>query len=325
MVTAPMVPGRPAPARGFAAGTALPGFRTGAETARMPTPPPPVPLPTSRPAPSGAPAVAVSLVVTDLDGTLWQSGAIVHDDVLDALAALAARDVPLLVATGRRLASTREPLARIGATPPAVLLNGALGVDLATGRRFHRAPFPSDQAIAVQAGFRSAGLSPVVYVDHPDHDVVLGEAPSTNPEHAANLRPTAVVDDLARVVAEEAVLGFGLVGVPFAGARAAAAAIEGIADVYLDRAIDHPGLAALMVAPRGLSKWDGVLAFCAEQGLDPSRVLALGDGPNDLELLDRAAVRLVPEDAHPSVLERADHVIPPPAAGGWAEVLRHLG
>jgi hydroxymethylpyrimidine pyrophosphatase-like HAD family hydrolase len=79
------------------------------------------------------------------------------------------------------------------------------------------------------------------------------------------------------------------------------------------------------VAPRGLSKWDGVRAFCDARGLDPTRVLALADGPNDLELLDHAAVRLVPAAAHPEALALAHHVIPAAADGGWAAVLDHLG
>ncbi len=289
-------------------------------------PPSPVPIPSTAPGPSPAPGASpVSLVVTDLDGTVWHTDDAVHADVVGAMATLVEAGVPLLVATGRRLASTRAPLARLGMAPPAIVLNGALGVDLATGHRFHTAPFPVDVAVAVQAGFRSVGLSPVVYVDHPDHDVFLGEQPSTHPAHAAALRATAGVDTLERVVAEESVLAFGLIGIPFPDGRAAEAAIQGIADVHLDRSLDHPGTGAVMVAPRGQSKWDGVLAFCALGGLDPSRVLALGDGPNDVELLDRAAVRLVPETAHPAALDRADHVIPPPTDGGWAEVLRFLG
>ena len=51
-----------------------------------------------------------------------------------AVAELERRGVPLLVATGRRLASTREPLAQVGLAPPAIVLNGALGLDLGTPR-----------------------------------------------------------------------------------------------------------------------------------------------------------------------------------------------
>lgn len=266
----------------------------------------------------------ISLVVTDLDGTLWHTDDHVDAGVLAAVARLEELGVPLLVATGRRLASTQAPLARYGLTPPAVVLNGALGVDLATGERFHRAPYPTEQAVAVLQAFRSVGLDPVVYVDHPRYDVFMGEHPSTNPEHVRQLGTTAGVDDLQRVVVEEAVLGFSMIGVPHSDGVAALEAIGDLAEPHLDRSIDYAGSASFTAAPKGQSKWDGVRVFCASRGLDTTRVLALADGPNDLELLDHAAIRLVPAVAHPAALERADHVIASAAAGGWAEVVDYL-
>ncbi len=268
---------------------------------------------------------AVSLVVTDLDGTFWHHADDVPSTTVRAAERLLASGVPLLVATGRRLASTREPLASVGLTPPAVVLNGALGVDLATGHRFHRSPWPVEDAVAVLAAFATVGLAPVIYVDHPEWDVFMAPEPSTHPEHERSLASTAGIDDLQRVVASEAVLGFSMIGVEHREAAAARDAIASLGEVHLDRSLDHPGLATLTVSPRHQSKWNGVVAFCTDQGLDPGGVLALADGPNDLELLDAAAVRLVPEVAHPAALERADHIIPPAADGGWAEVLAHLG
>ncbi|NLV55868.1 MAG: HAD family phosphatase [Acidimicrobiales bacterium] len=267
---------------------------------------------------------AVSLVVTDLDGTLWHTDDRVDPTVVAAVAELEARGIPLLVATGRRVTSAREPLARIGLTPPAVVLNGALGLDLATGDRFHRAAYSNAEAVDVLAAFAEVGLRPVVYVDHPEVDVFLADEPSTHPLHVEQLGTTAATDDLERVVAEETVLGFSMIGVPWADAEAASGAVGDRAEVHLDRSLDYESTASLTVAPRGQSKWDGVAAFCAIHRLDPSGVLALADGPNDIELLDRAAVRLVPEVAHPVALERADHVIPAAADGGWAAVLDHL-
>ena len=81
------------------------------------------------------------------------------------------------------------------------------------------------------------------------------------------------------------------------------------------------GGSTVQVRPPKVSKWSGVLAFCAEQGLDPGRILAVGDGANDLELLEGAAVACVVDTAAPAVLARADHLIGPPATGGWAAVL----
>lgn len=264
----------------------------------------------------------VSLVVTDLDGTLWHTDDHVHAEVIRALGVLAERDIPLLVATGRRLGSATAPLASVGVTLPMVVLNGALGVDVATGERFHRAPYPPDEATSVLAAFRSVGMDPVVYVDHPEVEAFLSAAPSTHPDHARRLAGART--DLARVVEEEAVLGFSMIGMPHADCVAARDAVGDRGETHLDRSLDFPGLATLTVAPSGQSKWDGVLAYCAARRLDPTRVLAVADGPNDTELLDRAAVRLVPRVAHQTALDRADHVIGAAADGGWAEVLDHL-
>lgn len=266
----------------------------------------------------------VALVVTDLDGTLWHTDDHVHPATVAALDELARRGVPLLVATGRRAASTRTPLARIGQAPPAVVLNGALGLDLGTDERFHRSPFPTDEAVAALAAFETAGLQPVVYVDHPRYDVFLGPSPSTHEGHVRSLGDTAGTDDLGRVCAEEAVLGFGMIGVPHAAAAAARDALGERVEVHLDRSLDYPGMASLTAAPKGQSKWDGVVAFCEREGLDPGRVLALADGPNDIELLSGAAIGLVPEVAHQSALDLATHVIPAAADGGWAAVLDHV-
>jgi hydroxymethylpyrimidine pyrophosphatase-like HAD family hydrolase len=266
----------------------------------------------------------IDLVVTDLDGTLWHTDDHVEPVVVAALAELERRGIPLLVATGRRTTSTREPLARIGQAPPAVVLNGALGLDLATGERFHRSPFPVDQAVEALAAFASVGLDPVVYVDHPRFDAFISATPSTHPGHVRGLGQSAGVDDLARVCAEEVVLGFSMIGVPNRDGVAASDALGDLVEVHLDRSLDFGGYASMTAAPKGQSKWDGVAAFCATRGQDPSRVLALADGPNDIELLTSAAVSLVPAVAHPAALDLADHVIPAAADGGWAAVLDHL-
>lgn len=267
----------------------------------------------------------VSLVVTDLDGTLWHTDDDLRHDVVEAITTLAELGVPILVATGRRRASAAAPLARFGLAPPAVVLNGALGLDLATGERFHRNPYEPADAAAVLDGFTSVGLSPVVYVDRPDVDAYVGPRSSTHPEHARQILATGAVDDLHRVVAEEAVLGFGLIGVDPGAAAQGRDAVDGLAETHVDRSLDYPGMASMTVAPRGRSKWDGVVAFCRRHDLDADRVLAVADGTNDLELLDHAHVALVPAVAHPSALDRADVVIPAAADGGWVQVLDHLG
>ena len=240
-----------------------------------------------------------SVVVTDLDGTLWHTDDQIAAEVVDAVAEVERRGVPLLVATGRRLASTVAPLARVGVRLPMVVLNGALGVEVDGVSRFHTSPYEPDEAAAVLAACRSVGLDPVVQVDHPDVEVFMSTTPGTHPDHVDALRPFARFDDLDRVVAEESVLGFSLLGIDNAAGARIERAIGTTAESHLDRSIEYVGGASLTVAPKGQSKWDGVSAFCETHGLDASRVLCLADGANDIELLDNSAVRLVPAVAHP--------------------------
>lgn len=267
----------------------------------------------------------IELVVTDLDGTLWDGGERIHRRTLAALGELADRRVPLLVATGRRPRSAAATLGHHGLAPPAVLLDGAIGRDLDDGRMFHERRFtPGEAAVALAAVVR-AGLSPCVYVERRDVDAVVGPYPSTSLSHLRMLGQWAVQGDLEEAVATGPVYALAICGLDPERLRPAAALVEatGVAHAAVTRDVLHGG-ATLMVRPFGMSKWEGVLAFCAEQDLDPGLVLAVGDGQNDLELLSGARVSCVVRDGCAEALALADHVLDPAHAGGWCEILQLL-
>ncbi len=266
----------------------------------------------------------IELVVTDLDGTLWAYGSegVPHGRTLDAWRELERRGMPVLVATGRRATTTREPLAAYHLAPPAVVLNGSLALELATGYCFHRYTYDADTAARVLAAFRDAGLEPCVYVEHDDFDVYVGQHPSTSPSHLRALGERTRTADLDEVVTTTPVLSFGVFGLE---EHVVARVLPGVSRHADPRTTSGDfGGHGVTVGPHGLSKWDGVLAYCARAGIDPTRVLAIGDGANDRELLTNAAIALVPDGAHEHALRAAHHVVPSPAVGGWAAVLDHV-
>jgi hydroxymethylpyrimidine pyrophosphatase-like HAD family hydrolase len=65
-----------------------------------------------------------------------------------------------------------------------------------------------------------------------------------------------------------------------------------------------------------------VRAYCELAGVDSTRILAIGDGRNDRELLAGAAIAVVPESGVDDVVRAADHVVASPREGGWAEILK---
>lgn len=263
----------------------------------------------------------IELVVTDLDRTLWAEERI-HERTLGALGELQRRGVPVLVATGRRRRSTEDGLARSGLRLPAVVLDGAMGRDR-DGRAFHDATYTADQAERVLGAFRSAGLEPAVYVDQPGVEVVIGAHASTHPAHLEFIGSGLRRADLDQVVREEPVYAFAVLGAERRPAEETAAAIGADGVPWVSEGALLPGT-HISVRPPGVSKWAGVLSWCADQGIDPAHVLAVGDGENDLELLEAARVSCVVSDGCDAALALADHVIEPAGDGGWCAILELL-
>jgi Cof subfamily protein (haloacid dehalogenase superfamily) len=265
--------------------------------------------------------VTIELVVTDLDGTLWETPGTIHPTTVPAVHELERRGIPLMVATGRRLASTREPLAKLGLAPPVVVLNGALAVDLDTGERIHRHGFTTERARQVLDTFEGAGISPCVYVDDEEVHVFVGPDPSTHPLHLESFGEWVQTADLHQIVADLPILAFAVLAVTPGSVELLEEPLRALANPHVSSERQYGGGLTVTVAPPGQSKWDGVAAFCEHKGLDVTKVLAMGDGPNDLELLDGASVAVVMADGHPDALARADHVLPRSVDGGWAGVL----
>jgi len=64
----------------------------------------------------------------------------------------------------------------------------------------------------------------------------------------------------------------------------------------------------LETLPPGASKGDGLRRLLADLGIDPRHVLAIGDGENDLEMLQLAGIGVAMANAPASVRAAADYV-----------------
>ena len=263
---------------------------------------------------------AIELVVTDLDGTLSDPAEKIHPRTAAAVRTIVAAGVPVVVATGRRPRSASWVLDPAGLAGPAIMLDGAVGRDLRNGHTFHRAAFTPDAARLVLRAFLAAGLEPCLFVEHPNAELLVGPRPATHPGHLARNRAWTAEADLARVVETDPVLTFTVVGGDAAALVEIATAVGAAGSASVTPDLVYGG-STLQVRPCGISKWSGVIAFCRERGLDADRVLAVGDGANDVELLESAKVACAVDGGHPSALAHADHVIAQPSAAGWAALL----
>lgn len=263
------------------------------------------------------------LVVTDLDGSFWGRDLRCHRSTLAAVETLGAHGVHLLVATGRREGSARAGLEANGIEAPAVLLNGALGIDLPTGVRFHSHPFNSEDAEHVVAALDLVGLSPVIYTD--DSKVRVGRSVSTNADHQGGLTSDRIVEDPFATARARRVLSFSMLGLPKEQIEPAATALADVnADFLLYEDHLYAGFWSMHIQPVAVTKWGGIQSYLDHSGLRPDRIVVIGDGTNDIDMLHNADVALGVRGGHDEPLAIADHLIDHPDDGGWATVIDHL-
>ena len=89
------------------------------------------------------------------------------------------------------------------------------------------------------------------------------------------------------------------------------------ARLYISKSLPH----FLELAAPEVTKASGFALVAQELGVPLERVVALGDGENDVELLESVGFAVAVENAHERVLAVADFVCPPAAEEGVAQVL----
>jgi hydroxymethylpyrimidine pyrophosphatase-like HAD family hydrolase len=260
------------------------------------------------------------LVVTDLDSTFWPIDTMrAPQATLDALVTLRAEGADFLAATGRRSTTARSGLADHGLYPPAVVLNGSYGLHLDSGERFHSAGFSPHQVAAMEPVLAPLGVSPLVYCG--DGTVQGREAVSTTAKHRASLGDEFIGVHSGGLGEDAEVLCVGAMGAEESVAAEAVALLRdagvGEGSHYFD---GHYGGWAFMMQAPGVNKATGVASYLDATGIQPEFIVAVGDGNNDLELLEMADLAVGVEGGHPDALARAHTVIAPAADAGWAKL-----
>ncbi len=265
-------------------------------------------------------------MATDLDGTFWDASFIPPPAHVAAVEELMQRGVTVLAATSRRPRHVRPRLRDAGLALPAVLIDGSVGVDFRTDERFHQACFDPSAAHETLRIFRAHGLDPCVYVEHPEFDIVVSGAPSTCGAHLARLGTDAITGDLETTTATAPVYAFSVLGLRHERLRPVLDELDQMPEAS---AVLYPepvyGDYGLIVNPPGITKWSGIVAYCRLHGIEANEVMAVGDGLNDIPMLEHAGVAVAVRGGAPGALAISHHVIAPPSFDGWVEIVDLVG
>jgi Cof subfamily protein (haloacid dehalogenase superfamily) len=228
----------------------------------------------------------------------------------------AARDagLPFVIVTGRMYRSAKRYLDDLGLSGPIVCYQGAVVAD-DEGHFLRHVPIPLEPAREAIAAIVAGGHHLNVYVDdelyvsevtpearayadfqdlpiHPVGDVLAWL--HTPPTKLVAVGERHVMDELEIELKER-----------FDGR------------LYISKSLPE----FLELAAPGVTKAEG-LAFAAELlDVDLSRIVAFGDGENDVELVRAVGYGVAVANAHERVLEAADFVCPRDRDEGVAQVL----
>ena len=232
-----------------------------------------------------------------------------------ALARARSAGIQVVLVTARGPRSVRVLAAEAGLDGTAICSNGAIALDLTSGRVVRTLPLGPEVAARLVRELRSR-LPGILFAAE-------AEEFSLEPGFAAwEWEPppgTRYADALELVAAPVAKLIM----------RHEAHALEAIAEAARELAGDEasvtvPGPWTVEVSAAGVSKAAALAEVCAELEIEPADVVAFGDYPNDLPMLEWAGHAVAVANAHPDVLRVADEVTASNADDGVALVLDRL-
>jgi Cof subfamily protein (haloacid dehalogenase superfamily) len=258
----------------------------------------------------------IRCIAIDLDDTLLKTDLTIDKTDQAAINRAVAAGVKVLLASGRMVQAIRPYAQLLGLDVPLIAYNGALVQEAVSGEILYHLPVPPQAAARVILLFQQHGIHLNAYIND---QLYMDELTSWGLDYAANSRVEAhPVGDLNRILSTgpaHKLLGLGSVE----QIDAMQAELEHEFNGALEFVKSKPNYLEIL-AP-GVSKRKALQELTAGWGLARSEVMAIGDAPNDLAMLEWAGVGVAIGNARDSVKRAADLVVADHNHHGVAEAI----
>ena len=255
------------------------------------------------------------LAAIDLDGTLLRSDGTISPRTRAAVRAAVAAGVEVVLVTARGPRTVRELAAELGIHGEAICSNGAIVLDLDSGRILRMRTIETEVTIELVHGLRDR-LPGILFA-------VEREALAHEPGFSAwGWAPPAGtrVGDAVELLAQPAAKLI---------LRHAGREVQAVAAVARELAGDAVSISlsgpwVVEISPAGVNKASALAELCAGLGIGADEVVAFGDHLNDMPMLAWAGRAVAVANAHPDVVELADGMTATNDEDGVALVLEQL-
>jgi Cof subfamily protein (haloacid dehalogenase superfamily) len=262
---------------------------------------------------------APRLIATDLDGTLLRDDMTISPRTVDALAAAEAAGIEVFFVTGRQLRWMDVVSGHLAGHGLAILANGAAVYDLRAGTLVEAFPLAESDALALAYALRDAVPGTAFAVERTDGFRREAAYWAIEPDGA---RPPAPLEELLAPDPGLPVLKM-LAKHPTADPDDFLATALAVAAPHGE--VTRSARSALLeISGAGVSKATTLAKCCAERGVTAAEVVAFGDMPNDLAMLQWAGTSYAVANAHPHVLAATTHRTASNEDDGVARVIERL-
>ena len=237
--------------------------------------------------------MGVELIALDLDGTLLADDhRTVPPRCREAIARAEARGVITAIASGRTAGLLSPVVRQAPQLRCAVISNGAAAVDLRTGERLFVRPMPPEKVRRILrllaerphivAEVYAEGESWLAEKDRADFELRERD----NAFWREFVPFTHFVPDLAAAMEGRDVEKITVSRMKPGEREELLAALHAGEELAVSSSIEH----YMELNEKGVDKGSGLAALCERLGVPRERVMAIGDGDNDFELMDWAGV-----------------------------------
>jgi Cof subfamily protein (haloacid dehalogenase superfamily) len=258
------------------------------------------------------------LVATDLDGTLLHTDGTVTDRTREVLDALDAMGVTVVFVTGRPIRWMDSLWHHVGDHGLAICSNGGIVYDV-PGRTVAEArPIPPHIGLKVADLVRTAIPGSMFALEK---TTGFGKEPVFLPRPEDVDNPDLTIGPLEEIFDDSVV-------------KLLALHLEMAPDEYwarVEQAVGHAvtttwsSVGSLVeMSAAGVTKASTLELLCAERGVESRDVVAFGDMPNDVAMLEWAGTSYAMANAHPTAIAAAGHTAPRNDEDGVAQVLEEL-
>jgi Cof subfamily protein (haloacid dehalogenase superfamily) len=262
---------------------------------------------------------APRLIATDLDGTLLRDDKTVSPRTVAALEAAEAAGIEVFFVTGRPARWMGVVTGHLAGHGMAILANGAAVYDLRADRLIEAFPLPEAEALAVALALREAVPGTAFAIERAGEFRREAEYVAAEPDGPGARLPVEALlaEDRAQPLLKL------LAKHPSMDPDEFLATALGVAGRHGE--ITRSSESALLeVSGAGVSKATTLAKCCAERGVTAAEVVAFGDMPNDLAMLDWAGTSYAVANAHPQVLAATTYRTTTNEDDGVARVIERI-